>query len=87
MSDSYRDLIHDLRALAMDASETARRKMEEAADAIERMETAEAFVRHTERCSCNCQQNAVDVQRNAHWDACMVGKAQKYFGKRVTSKR
>lgn len=44
-------------------------------------------VKHVARCSCNCQFSGVDVEQNSHLQSCMVGKAQKYLGMRVTKKK
>ena len=43
-------------------------------------------VEHVARCSCNCQISAPDVEQNKHRISCMVGKAQKYLGQKVTEK-
>jgi len=43
-------------------------------------------VEHLARCSCNCQFSAPDVGQNKHFKSCMVGKAQKYLGQKVTEK-
>lgn len=43
-------------------------------------------VRHLAQSTCHCQCNAIHVGNNYHWESCMVGKAQKYLGIKVTFK-
>jgi hypothetical protein len=44
-------------------------------------------VRYLAGANCNCQCNASQVDRNAHWPSCMVGRAQAYLGKPVAWER
>ena len=41
-------------------------------------------VKHLARKSCGCQGSAPELERNAHWPSCMVGRAQEYLGKPVS---
>jgi len=43
-------------------------------------------VEHLAKSSCNCQCSAPDVEQNTHYQSCMVGKAQRHLGKKVTNK-
>ena len=55
-------------------------------EAMKRAKEAMAFVEHTAKCSCNCQQSGIDVDENRHVKSCMVGKAQQMLGQQVTEK-
>jgi hypothetical protein len=37
-----------------------------------------------DRANCRCQATGLDVERNKHWQSCMVGRAQAHVGRRVT---
>lgn len=41
-------------------------------------------VRHLAAKSCGCQGTRPELERNAHWPSCMVGRAQAFLGKRVS---
>jgi hypothetical protein len=41
-------------------------------------------VMHLSRAPCSCARNGPDVDANAHFESCMVGRAQKYLGREVT---
>jgi hypothetical protein len=43
-------------------------------------------VEHAARLNCHCQMNANDCEINRHWPSCIVGKAQKLLGVKVTIK-
>jgi hypothetical protein len=43
-------------------------------------------IEHAARLGCHCQMNANDCEINRHWPSCIVGKAQKILGKKVTIK-
>ena len=43
-------------------------------------------IEHASRLSCHCQMCAPDVEINRHWPSCLVGKAQKLLGQKVTIK-
>lgn len=55
---------------------------------MEKKELVESFpieaVRHISMCSCMCQWTGPEVESNAHLESCMVGRAQKYLGRKVT---
>ena len=43
-------------------------------------------IKHAAGMSCHCQNCAPDVDINRHWPSCIVGKAQKLLGRKVTIK-
>ena len=44
-------------------------------------------VEHLSRGNCHCQTCGSDVDRNAHLECCMVGRTQRFLGKKVTIKQ
>jgi hypothetical protein len=52
----------------------------------EEIDELEVFAEYLAQASCRCQMCAPDVNANAHYDCCMVGRAQKYLKQKVTSK-